>query len=365
MSSTISARIYARSPYIVSINTGTQVSGRIEVFLSNTLGSIPASPQYTLTKPIPSSNLTEITFDISPYCREFISNSSPQPSLTNIQALDNYEYCYFEVYAYYDNGVTGEQLDALYYGVATNGYNSFEDYANADKAIYGIYAKSGIYYYYPDSNTIGRIGHIGIDKSGGLSYITSAVYTDLIEGVVTTVDLSTSGSNPAQFRVIPKVLTGNYFSGNILELKNGSTILKTFTFKPIIECKYTPVKVDYIDKFGMWNFLWFFKSSNENISTTSKQYNLKQSSWDYDPIYGVSKIFNKTGRKTFTLNTGWMEEDSNFQIEELMLSERVLIDGKPAILKTDKTELFKHLNNKQFSYQMEFEVAYDLIQNVK
>jgi len=60
-----------------------------------------------------------------------------------------------------------------------------------------------------------------------------------------------------------------------------------------------------------------------------------------------------------------MEQDSNFQIEELMLSERVLIDGKPAILKTDKTELFKHLNNKQFSYQMEFEVAYDLIQNVK
>jgi len=364
MSSSVTARIYARSPFIVSINEEGQVSGKVEIYLSNTINTIPASPQYTLSKPIPSSNLTEITFDISPYCREFISNSSPQPSLTNTAPLDNYEYCYYEVFAYYDLG-EGYLLGTFYKGVATNGYNSFEDYANADNAIAGVYANSGVYYYYPDSNTIGRIGHIGIHKYNGTSPVTSAVYTDLIEGVITTVDLSTSSSNPSQFRVIPKVLSGNYFSGNILELKNGSTVLKTFTFKPILECKYTPVKIDYIDKFGMWNFLWFFKSSNENISTNSKQYNIKQTSWNYDPIYGVSKIFNKTGRKTFTLNTGWMEEDSNFQIEELMLSERVLIDGKPAILKTDKTELFKHLNNKQFSYQMEFEVAYDLIQNVK
>lgn len=365
MSSTISARIYARSPYIVSINTVTQVSGRIEVFLSNTIGTIPASPQYTLSKPIPSSNLTEITFDISPYCKEFISNSSPQPSLTNIQALDNYEYCYFEVFAYYDDGSSGEQLDALYYGVATNGYTSFEDGANYDNAINGIYAKSGTYYYYPNENTIGNIGQVGIHKFNGASPVTSAQYVDFVEGVVTTINLSTITDNPQQFRLIPKVLNANYFGGNTLYLKNGATVLRTLVFKPIIECKYTPVKVDYIDKFGMWNFLWFFKASNENISTTSKQYNLKQTSWNYDAIYGVSKIFNKTGRKTFTLNTGWMEQDSNFQIEELMLSERVLIDGKPAVLKTDKTELFKHLNNKQFSYQMEFEVAYDLIQNVK
>lgn len=357
-------KIFTRSPYIVSINETLQTEAKIEIFISNTIGTIPASPQYTLTKPIPSSNLTEITFDISPYFREFINHSIPQTLSANIDSLNTNEYAYGLVITYANTGSGLVEVEQFYI-IATNGYTSFEDGANHDNAIAGIYAKEGTYYYNPNSLTAERIGQIGLFKVFGTSPVTSAEYVDLVDGTVTTVDTSTNSLNPAQFRLIPKVLSANYYVGNTLTLKNGSTVLRTFTFKPIVECKYTPVKIDYIDKFGMWNFLWFFKASNENISTTSKQYNLKQTSWNYDAIYGVSKIFNKTGRKTFTLNTGWMEEDSNFQIEELMLSERVLMDGKPAILKTDKTELFKHLNNKQFSYQMEFELAYDLIQNVK
>ena len=357
-------KVFARSPYIVSINEAGQTEGKIEIFISNTIGTLPASPQYTLTKPIPSSNLTEITFDISPYFREFINHSISQTLGANIDYLNSNEYAYGLIITYANTGSGLEELEQTYI-IAVNGYTSFEDGANTDNAIAGIYAKSGTYYYNPNSLSAVRMGQIGLFKTVGTSPVTSAEYVDLDEGVITTVNLNDVGSNPAQFRVIPKVISANYFVGNTLTLKNGATVLKTFTFKPIIECKYTPVKVDYIDKFGMWNFLWFFKASNENISTTSKQYNLKQTSWNYDSIYGVSKLINKTGRKTFTLNTGWMEEDNNFQIEELMLSERVLIDSKPAVLKTDKTELFKHLNNKQFSYQMEFEVAYDLIQNVK
>lgn len=357
-------KVFARSPYIISIDEVAQTEGKIEIYISNTIGTLPASPQYTLTKPIPSSNLTEITFDVSPYFREFINHSIPQTLGANIDTLSTNEYAYGLIITYANTGSGLVELEQTYV-IATNGYNSFENGANYDAATNGIYAKEGTYYYNPNSLTGVRIGKIGLYKNAGTSPVTSAEYVDLVEGVLTTVNLNDVGSNPAQFRLIPKVISANYYTGNTLTLKSGSTILKTFTFKPILECKYTPVKVDYIDKFGMWNFLWFFKSSNENISTTSKQYNLKQSTWDFNPIYGVSKLINKTGRKTFTLNTGWMEEENNFQVEELMLSERVLVDGKPAILKTDKTELFKHLNNKQFSYQMEFEQAYDLIQNVK
>jgi hypothetical protein len=355
--------VFTRSPYIFSVNEASQTEAMIEIYMSNTIGTLPASPQYTLTKPIPSSDLTEITFDISPYFREFINHSIPQQLTDNIDQLNANEYAYGLIITY-ANMLSGLVEVEYAYVIATNGYTSFEDGANFDNSSLGAFAESGTYYYHPE-DTASSIGHVGLLKFTGTSLITSAVYTNSVTGAVTTIDLNGAGSNPSQFRVIPRVLSANYYNGNNLKLKVGSNVLVNMDFKPIIECKYTPVKVDYIDKFGMWNFLWFFKASNENISTTSKQYNLKQSTWDFSPIYGVSKLINKTGRKTFTLNTGWMEEENNFQIEQLMLSERVLIDGKPAILKTDKTELFKHLNDKQFSYQMEFEVAYDLIQNVK
>lgn len=355
--------VFTRSPYIVSISDANLIEASIEIYLSNTIGTIPASPQYKLTKPIPSSDITEIVFDISPYLREYINHSIPQQLTDNIDQLNSNEYCYAFVETYKNTG-TGLEFDTEQNYIGVNGYTSFEDGSNYDNSSLGAFAESGTYYYHPE-DTASSIGHVGLLKYTGTSLITSAVYTNSVTGAVTTIDLNGAGSNPSQFRVIPRVLSANYYNGNNLKLKVGSNVLVNMDFNPIIECKYTPVKVDYIDKFGMWNFLWFFKSSNENISTTSKQYNLKQSTWDFSPIYGVSKLINKTGRKTFTLNSGWMEEDSNFQIEELMLSERVLVDGKPSILKTDKTELFKHLNNKQFSYQMEFELAFDLIQNVK
>jgi len=357
-------KVFARSPYIVAVNEPLQTEVKIEISISNEINTLPNSPQYTLIKTIPSSNLTEIIFDISPYFKEFINNSTPQTITDNIGNLNTNEHAFCEVRVFVNYG-SGFSLLKYDYYIVTNGYTSFEDGSNFDNSNNGIYARSGTYYYNPSEIIAETIGHIGLFKVTGTSVITSAVYTNLVTGSVSTINLNGVGSGPAQFRVIPRVLSNNYFDGNNVQLKSGSNVVVNMDYKPIIECKYTPVKVDYIDKFGMWNFLWFFKSSNENISTTSKQYNLKQPGQNYNPIYGISKILNKTGRKTFTLNTGWMEEDNNFQVEELMLSERVLVDGKPAILKTDKTELFKHLNNKQFSYQIEFELAYDLINNVK
>jgi hypothetical protein len=47
-----------------------------------------------------------------------------------------------------------------------------------------------------------------------------------------------------------------------------------------------------------------------------------------------------------------------------MLSEKVLVDEKPAILKTKSIELNKSLNTKQINYSLEFEFAYDLINSI-
>ena len=47
-----------------------------------------------------------------------------------------------------------------------------------------------------------------------------------------------------------------------------------------------------------------------------------------------------------------------------MLSERILIDNKPAKINTKSTELFKQINTKQINYSLEFEFAYEVINSV-
>ena len=69
----MSNRIFARSPYIITVNETGQTSSKIEIFLWNGTGSAPASPTYTLSKAIPSVSAPSTYYDVSPYIREYIN----------------------------------------------------------------------------------------------------------------------------------------------------------------------------------------------------------------------------------------------------------------------------------------------------
>ena len=84
----------------------------------------------------------------------------------------------------------------------------------------------------------------------------------------------------------------------------------------------------------------------------------------YNTLEGQRKVFNANGKKSIKVNTGWVTEAWNEILKQIMLSERILIDNKPAKINTKSTELFKHINTKQINYSLEFEFAYDVINSV-
>ena len=47
-----------------------------------------------------------------------------------------------------------------------------------------------------------------------------------------------------------------------------------------------------------------------------------------------------------------------------MLSEVIRLDNKPVKLNTSKTELFEHINKKMINYELEFEYANAVINNL-
>ena len=87
------ANINARSPYIVTINETGQIETKLEIYLWNGTGSMPASPEYTLSKLIPSSNNPATYYDVSPYIREYISHASLQTITTVITATPSAQWC--------------------------------------------------------------------------------------------------------------------------------------------------------------------------------------------------------------------------------------------------------------------------------
>jgi len=84
----------------------------------------------------------------------------------------------------------------------------------------------------------------------------------------------------------------------------------------------------------------------------------------YNALEGQRETFNTNGKKNIKVNTGWVAEDWKEVLKQIMLSERILIDNKPAKINSKSTELFKHINTNQINYSLDFEFTYDVINSV-
>lgn len=346
------ANIFARSPYIIRIAQPTQLGSKLTIFLSST--TFTPLPQYTLSKLIPSPTNVNTLYDISPYIREYIRFNScaaggnaavtnPTNERVNVQ-LKLYEY----------DGTLYTQVGATQTHIAFDGYTYYEELYNKDLGNYGLDA--GNYYYNPTSDA----GKIRV--TGGASFTAKYTSFDLIPAI-TSLAISNGTFD------IPRVRTANVLVGNKVEILNAASVVQaTWNFYPQDECKYTPVIIDFVNRYGAWQREFFFKSSTDNFSVESTEYNLLQTSQFpttfYSGLEGQRKTFNTNGKKIIKVNTGWVKETWKEVLKQIMLSERILIDNKPAKINTKSTELFKQINTKQINYSLEFEFAYDVINSV-
>ncbi len=337
--------IRARSPYIISINEASQVSTRIELFISATTFS--GTPQYKLSKAIPASNAPTTYYDIAPYIREYFDHTVYSNITTLTTTYGSVQKLNVRVKRYKTVGITETLIDTTDY-IATDGYSEFADSVNYNGGDYLLDQKT--YYYHSGSNA----GYI-------LVYVQS---NDKIRWADAEGNLYLSSSLAFGWYYVPRCYNSRFTETWIVEVLNSSSVRQAiWTFKPVEECLYTPVKVDFINKHGAFQREFFFKASNDNIEVTNKDYNLMQP-YNYSLTGGQRTTYNQNGTQTIKVNSGWVEEDFKDNLKQLMLSEKVLVDEKPAILKTKSIELNKSLNTKQINYSLEFEFAYDLINSI-
>jgi hypothetical protein len=347
------ATINARSPYIVTINETSQIETKLQIFLWNGTGSMPASPAYTLSKKIPSSNNPATYYDVSPYIREYIDHDTLQ-TITNIfTATPSAQWCNVGLKLFKKISTSFVQVGSTQTHFGVDGYGYYEQGYNP--ALGNYLLTSGTYTYNYDLG--GEYGWLTVYTGTG----NSVKYTNLSTGVSYTTGLTNN-----RWEDVPRVYPTYAAVGNKLEIIDGSAaVLFTATFQPKQECKYTPVQVDFVNKFGAWQREWFFKASFDNLAIENTEYNLMQDTY---PNYGIREgqreVFNANGKKSIRVNTDWVSESYKEVIQQLMLSERILINKMPAKLNTKNTELFKSINTHMINYQLEFEFAYDVINSV-
>ena len=350
----MSNRIFARSPFIININETGQTSSKIEVFLWNS-GSVPSSPQYTLSKAIPSTTNLKTLYNVSPLIREYIKFINPSLNYNTVgDTVNNKAFCNVQIKRYKNESTL---LDTTtYYGF--DGYSEYTDGYNYDRGQY-LLDEGTYYYYYDDSSTYinTKVGDITLEVTSG----DKVKFTNLVSGVNSTFTFASSG-----VKTVHRV-NGTYWAdGNKLEILNAAnTVLRTYYFKPIEECKYTPLPIDFVNKYGAWQREWFFKASYDNIEIQNTEYNLMP---DVLPSYsyreGQTKTFNTNAKESIKVNTGWVNENFKATIQEIMLSERILLNDFPVRCRTKNIEKFKSINSKNINYTLEFDYNYNTLNNV-
>ena len=330
-------KIFIRSPYFIEIDEAGQTGAKIEIFLWNKGTTEPTTPTYTLSKNIPSATQTKIAWNVANYAKEYIKPIRPItvviPTEENVNC-----WCYMRVVSYSDDvEVDDETFVCL----------------NGDTQYLTGYNQSTSANVVPLVNT-----NIKLTTFSGYNYINVWIEEN------DTFEYSSSHSTDFFTTVSEGLWKLPYdYDAYTLAYDGGANIFIINT-EQICEHKYTPINCTFINRRGGWQFLTFFKANSSSIEVTSKDFDMLPASINYNTFQGQKKVFNSQGKQKIKCNTGWVDENYFELIQDLLLSETVLLGNKPAIVKSQSSEYKTHLQNKNINYEIEFEYNYGLINDV-
>lgn len=135
--------------------------------------------------------------------------------------------------------------------------------------------------------------------------------------------------------------------------------------------KYDPVEVIFINKFGVPQEIYFFAKKLESLNTSGESY--QSGAINANGSYSITSHqivdFDKNGKRSYNLSTGYVSEAFNSYMQELLLSEQVWIKINSSVIpvrvKSPDVTFKTSLNDKLVAYTVDFEEANDLITTVR
>ena len=140
-------------------------------------------------------------------------------------------------------------------------------------------------------------------------------------------------------------------------------------------------KITFLNKFGALQDLYFFLKSVKSTTSRSETFNsntisTSTGSATYSVNAPTKKVFNKSANQKIVLSSGFYPEGANPFFEQLSLSKAIWLTQPdpydptteqvvPVIISTSSFTYKTSLNEKLIEYTMEFDMAFDYINNVR
>ena len=313
-----------------------------------TSGGYSASDlKYTLSKSRISTQ-DNILFEISELVRDYIdltfnndylSKTKWVTAITRLYDADGTEFA------------TGSPVTNHY--LALDGYGYFEDGINPQLSDNLLMTNTRIYL---PENTAGK-----------LPILAEGVGKVIIDSATTQVTDNGNSNQKIQYLTIP----ANSSTIQVYDTDD-ATLLATVTVDNVCEPKFTPYKITFVNKHGAYQDVYMFKKSIERMNVKDEVYKaniIDASSLTYATYKGQQERYNVSATKSLEMNTGFVDENFNQAIEELLLSENVWIrwEGKtlPVLVKTKDMTYKTSLNDKLINHTLQFEFAFSKINNIK
>jgi len=319
----------------------TLTKATLSLFIYEGLSSnAPSSPQYTLTKEkIEGQN--GIVFEIAELVRDYLEHDFDN----DYNAVTRWVKASTTLY---DEG--GSEFaygsPVVEYFIAKDGYGYFEDEINPQLSRTVLQTSNVIYL---KEGEAGRIPVFAEDTT-----IVS------IDGSNISISDNGDSSQKIQYPSIPSG-TSSVTVGS-----------KTIKVETICEPKYTPYKVTYVNKYGAYQDLWFFLRSDQETAIKDKRYfqnTINLTNLTYATNSGQEKRYDIRTSKKINLNTGYVNEEVDNDIQELLQSENVWIRYENKTLPTIPTlqshEHKTHLNDRLINYTISFDFAFEKINNIR
>ena len=185
--------------------------------------------------------------------------------------------------------------------------------------------------------------------------------------------------------ILPNISLGGTLSALIVSGTPTSVVWngKTVTIKRIDCTKYGDgKKVIFINKYGAQQELWFFLKNTNSLARTNEGYKSNTITYPtdnhatYSNKNAPNKVFNTQGKRTHKLSSGFYPEFANEFFEQLLLSEYVWMEipsredrrqniTTPVKVKTSSMAFKTSVNDRLIEYTIDFEEAYDYINNIR
>lgn len=307
------ANLLLRSPQYKSTTAVGMLSANIEVSIDGTL-------RYSITK---NAINNVVVFDISEIARDYIEHSFSQSNPSSTIAISTTLTQYTGL-----NGTGTATALSPVSDVGYDGYGEFSEGINPTIGSTGQAIQTNTDIYLPDNTA----SYIPINYSTGKIAIST---TDTIKQI-------------------------------------GSPLV-TFTINRVCDTKFGSTKVTFVNKFGALQELYFFFKQQETVNASSENYksNLvtNTSPATYDITRHQVSTYNVNAKEAISLNTPFVADNYNLALEELLLSEHIWLtkDGTtyPIAPKTKSLQKKTSVNDRLVQYTMEFEYAFDKINNVR